>query len=145
MLQIHLLDMAPSAVVETRIRRWADRLSRHSDEIPTCQLWVESPHGHHRKGDLYGVRIRLTVPGEEIAVDLQPSEDDVHLSKRRSTPRGVSSKTTSAGVAATSRPTRARPGTRLPPGDESLHGGTASARSKAVVPRTAGRRFPGTR
>jgi ribosome-associated translation inhibitor RaiA len=83
MLQIHLLDMPPSPAVEARIRRWSDRLSRYSHGIQNCQVWVESPRGHHRKGDLYGVRIRLTVPGEELAVDLQPGEEDVHLSIRK--------------------------------------------------------------
>ena len=83
MLQIHLLDMEPSPAVEARIRRWADRLSRYSEDIQNCQVWVESPHGHHRKGDLYGVRLRLTVPGEEIAVELQPSEEDVHVAIRK--------------------------------------------------------------
>ena len=83
MLQIHLLDMETSPAVEARIRRWADRLSRYSEDIQNCQVWVESPHGHHRKGDLYGVRLRLTVPGEEIAVELQPSEEDVHVAIRK--------------------------------------------------------------
>jgi ribosome-associated translation inhibitor RaiA len=83
MLQIHLLDMEPSPAVEARIRRWADRLSRYSEDIQNCQVWVESPHGHHRKGDLYGVRLRLTVPGEEIVVELQPSEEDVHVAIRK--------------------------------------------------------------
>ncbi len=83
MLKIHLLDMSPSPAVEARIRRWADRLARYSDVIQNCQVWVESPRTHHRKGDLYGVRIRLTVPGEELSVDLQPTESEVHLSIRR--------------------------------------------------------------
>jgi len=83
MLQIHFLDMTPSPAVETRIQKWADRLTRYCGDIQNCQVWIESPHGHHRKGELYGVRIRLTVPGEEIAVDLQPSEEDVHLSIRK--------------------------------------------------------------
>lgn len=83
MLQIHFLDMEPSPAIEARIGKWADRLSRYSDEIQNCQVWVESPRGHHRKGDLYGVRIRLTVPGEEIAIDLQPSEEDPHLAIRK--------------------------------------------------------------
>ncbi len=82
-LQTHFLDMESSPAIEARIRKWAERLSRYSDEIQNCQVWVESPHGHHRKGDLYGVRIRLTVPGEEIAIDLQPSEEDPHLAVRK--------------------------------------------------------------
>ena len=83
MLQIHLLDMTPSPAVEDRIHEWSERLSRYSDDIQNCQVWVESPRGHHRKGALFGVRIRLTVPGEEIAVELQRTEEDVHLAIRK--------------------------------------------------------------
>jgi ribosome-associated translation inhibitor RaiA len=81
-VEIHFLDMPRSDAVEGKIRERADRLSRFSEEIQKCQVWVESPHGHHRKGPLCGIRIRLTVPDEEIAIDLQPSEDDVYVAIR---------------------------------------------------------------
>ena len=83
MLQIHFLDMEPSEAIEARVRRWADRLARYSSDIQNCQVWIQSPHGHHRKGYLYGIHIRLTVPGEEIAVELQPAQEEVHLSIRK--------------------------------------------------------------
>jgi ribosome-associated translation inhibitor RaiA len=81
-VEIHLLEMPRSDAVEAKILERADRLSRFSDDVLKCQVWVESPHGHHRKGYLYGVRIRLTVPGEEIVVELQPTEEDVYVSIR---------------------------------------------------------------
>jgi ribosome-associated translation inhibitor RaiA len=81
-LEIHLLEMPRSEAVEAKIRERADRLSRFSDQIQKCQVWVESPHGHHRKGALYGIRIRLTVPEEEIVIVLQPTEEDVYVSIR---------------------------------------------------------------
>jgi ribosome-associated translation inhibitor RaiA len=83
-LEIHFLEMprSLSEAVEAKIRERADHLSRFSGEILKCQIWIESPHGHHRKGRLYGVRIRLTVPGEEIAIETQPTEDDVYVSIR---------------------------------------------------------------
>jgi ribosome-associated translation inhibitor RaiA len=83
MLQVHWLDRTPSPAVEDRIRRWFERLSRYSDNIQNCQVWVESSHGHHRNGALFSVRIRLTVPGEEIAVEMQPTEEDVHVAVRK--------------------------------------------------------------
>jgi ribosome-associated translation inhibitor RaiA len=76
-VQIHFLDMSPSAAVEARIRKRARGLDRYDDQIQRCDVWVESPHGHHRKGSLYAVRMRLTVPGDEIAIDSQPAEEDV--------------------------------------------------------------------
>jgi ribosome-associated translation inhibitor RaiA len=83
MLQVHLLGMKPSPAIEDRIRQWSDRLSRYCDDIQNCRVWVECTNGHHRKGALFSVRIRLTVPGEEIAVELQPTEEDVHVAIRR--------------------------------------------------------------
>jgi ribosome-associated translation inhibitor RaiA len=74
--------MPRSDAVEGKIRERADRLSRFSEAIQKCQVWVESPHGHHRKGPFYGIRIRLTVPDEEIAIGLEPSEDDVYVAIR---------------------------------------------------------------
>jgi ribosomal subunit interface protein len=74
--------MPRSEAVEAKIQARADRLARFSDEIQKCEVWLESPHGHHRKGDLYGIRIRLTVPGEEITIELQPETDDVYVAIR---------------------------------------------------------------
>jgi len=82
LLQIHFLDMERSEAVEAKIRDRAD-LSRFSADVQKCEVWVESPHGHHRKGRLYDVRIRLTVPGEEIDIDLQPKQDDVYVAVRQ--------------------------------------------------------------
>lgn len=80
--RIHLLDMSPSEAVEAKIQARADRLARFSDDIQKCEVWLQSPHGHHRKGRLYRVRIRLTVPDEEIDVRLQPDTDDVFVAIR---------------------------------------------------------------
>ncbi len=80
--RIHFLDMPTSEAVQARIRDRAGRLSRFSPDIQKCEIWIESPHGHHHKGPLYGIRIRLSVPGEEIDIHLQPKEDDVYVSIR---------------------------------------------------------------
>jgi ribosome-associated translation inhibitor RaiA len=81
---IHFLDMPRSEAVEAKLRDRAEHLSRFSPDVQKCEVWVASPHGHHRKGNLYGIRIRLTVPGEEIDIDLQPAEEDVYVSIRES-------------------------------------------------------------
>ena len=81
-LSIHFLDMPASEAVEAKIRERAEHLERFSGEIQKCEVRVESPHGHHRKGKLSLVHIRLTVPGEEISIEHQPTEDDVYVSIR---------------------------------------------------------------
>ena len=83
-VQVHFLDMERSEAVEAKVRDRADDLSRFSSDIQKCDVWIASPHGHHRKGRVYGVRVRLTVPGEEIDIDLQPAEEDVFVSIRES-------------------------------------------------------------
>jgi ribosomal subunit interface protein len=80
--RIHLLDMPRSEAVEAKIQARASRLARFSKDVQKCEVWLESPHKHHRKGRLYGVRIRLTVPNEEIDVRLQPESDDVYVAIR---------------------------------------------------------------
>jgi ribosome-associated translation inhibitor RaiA len=82
-LQIQFLDMPRSDAIVARIRDRAEGLAKFSGEIQKCHVRIESPHGHHHKGKLYGTRIRLTVPGEEIDVELQPAEVDVYVSIRQ--------------------------------------------------------------
>jgi ribosome-associated translation inhibitor RaiA len=80
--QLHFLDMPRSEAVEAKIQRKVQGLERYSGRIQRCEVWVESPHGHHRKGRLYAVRARLTIPQEEIAVDLQTPQEDVSVAIR---------------------------------------------------------------
>jgi len=80
--QINVRGVENAAEVEEKARRRALRLDRYSDEIQRCQVWVEAPHGHHRQGRLCDVRIRITVPNEELVVENQPPDDDVHVAIR---------------------------------------------------------------
>ena len=81
-LQIHFLDTSGSEAIEARVRERVEHLTRFCGDIVKCDVWVATPHGHHRKGALYGIRIRLTVPGEEIDIDMQPEEADIRVAIR---------------------------------------------------------------
>jgi ribosome-associated translation inhibitor RaiA len=81
-LQIHFLDTSGSEAIEARVRERVEHLSRFCADIVNCDVWVATPHRHHRKGELYGIRIRLTVPGDEIDIDMQPEEADVNVAIR---------------------------------------------------------------
>jgi ribosome-associated translation inhibitor RaiA len=81
-LSILFLETTRSDAVEAKIRERAELLARFSNDIQKCEVRVASPHGHHRKGRLHAVHIRLTVPGEEITIERQPAEDDVYVSIR---------------------------------------------------------------
>jgi ribosome-associated translation inhibitor RaiA len=62
-LQISFRNLKPSEAVEGRIREEAAKLETFYKGIMHCRVVVELPHKHHRKGDLYHVRIDLTVTG----------------------------------------------------------------------------------
>ncbi|MGE5412818.1 MAG: HPF/RaiA family ribosome-associated protein [Syntrophomonadaceae bacterium] len=70
------------AALEEKVRRRALRLERYYDGIQRCHVWVEAPHGHHLRGRLYEVRLRITVPDGEILVEGQPQNDDVQVAIR---------------------------------------------------------------
>lgn len=72
-LQISFRNMKPSGAVEDRIREEVAKLESFCQKIMHCRVVVELPHKHRRKGEIYGVRIDLTVPGEEIVVRHEPS------------------------------------------------------------------------
>ena len=74
----------PQAVSRSARLAWVEHLSRFSPDVQKCEVWVVSSRGHHRKGSLDEIRIRLTVPGNEIDVDLQPAEEDVYVAIRES-------------------------------------------------------------
>lgn len=74
-LQITIRDVDHSAVLETHIREKADKLSEFFSRITSCRVVVEMPHKHHHQGKQFNVRIDISVPGSEIVVNKDASED----------------------------------------------------------------------
>jgi ribosomal subunit interface protein len=74
-LQITVRDIPHTEAVESRIREKAAKLDKFYDHIIRCHVLVESPERRHRKGKMYGVRIHLSVPGDELVVDHEEGED----------------------------------------------------------------------
>ena len=72
-LQISFRNMKPSEAVEARVREEVAKLETFYKGIMHCRVVVELPHRHHTSGDLYHVRIDLTVPGAELIVKREPS------------------------------------------------------------------------
>lgn len=77
-LQITFRNMHASAAVEADIRERVGKLERIFDRITGCRVIVEAPHRHQQKGRLYGIRIELAVPGEEIVVQRSGPENPAH-------------------------------------------------------------------
>jgi cold shock CspA family protein/ribosome-associated translation inhibitor RaiA len=72
-VQISFRSMKPSEAVEARVREEVSKLDTFYQGIMRCRVVVELPHKHHKKGDLYHVRIDMTVPGAELVVKREPS------------------------------------------------------------------------
>ena len=67
-LQVSFHNTDPAPAIEDAVRERAARLDRYCDHITSCRVVIDTPHKHHRKGNLYQVRLDITVPGYEIAV-----------------------------------------------------------------------------
>lgn len=77
-LQINFRDIPPSEAVEAKVREKADKLDEFFDHIMACSVMIEAPHSHHHKGNLYHIRIDLTVPNDEIVINRDPKENHAH-------------------------------------------------------------------
>jgi cold shock CspA family protein len=70
--------MDSSEAVEARVRSEAERLDTLYDQIMRCCVVVEAHHKHRHKGNIYHVRIDLTVPGSELVVSREPNQHHAH-------------------------------------------------------------------
>jgi ribosomal subunit interface protein len=74
-LQISFHGLPHSNVVQQAITERAAKLERFYEHIVSCRVVVELTSHHSRSGNQYNVRVDLKVPGGEIAVTHEHSED----------------------------------------------------------------------
>ncbi len=77
-LRITFQDMTVAPAVEARIRERTDALEKFFPNIVSCHVAVESSGQRHRQGNMYHLRIVLTVPGQEIVVNRDPPQHHAH-------------------------------------------------------------------
>ncbi|MEW5964590.1 MAG: HPF/RaiA family ribosome-associated protein [Pseudomonadota bacterium] len=78
-LQISFEGISHSTAIEARIREEADKLEQFSDRITSMRVTVAKPQHRHHKGDIYQVRIHLTVPGAaDLAISREPAATGAH-------------------------------------------------------------------
>ena len=70
-VNITFRHMESSAAVETRIGELAAHLGTFSDRIQSCKVVVDSPHRHHHQGKVFNVKVQLTLPGDDVVVDME--------------------------------------------------------------------------
>ncbi len=77
-LQITFRYFHPYEMIAAKIRQQVEKLHRFYDRITSCRVLVEAPHQHHRQGNIYHVRIDLTVPQGELVINRNPSQNQSH-------------------------------------------------------------------
>ena len=77
-LQITYRHLPPSEAVSSKIQQRYQKLQQFCDRIIHCQVIVEAPHQNHQKGNLYVVRIILTLPQKELVVGQDSNRDRSH-------------------------------------------------------------------
>jgi ribosomal subunit interface protein len=77
-LQITFRNMEHSDFIESKIREKAAKLEKFAEHITSCRVIIEAPHQHHNKGNLFGVKIDITLPGKEIIADRHPDQHHAH-------------------------------------------------------------------
>jgi len=80
-MQITIRDIEHSEALETHIRDKVQKLDEFFNRIISCRVVVEMPHKHHSQGKQFNVRIDIGVPGNEIVVNRDHS-DDVYIAFR---------------------------------------------------------------
>ncbi len=76
-VQVTFQSMDHSDALDFYVRTHAAKLETFFDGITSCHITLEAPRRAHTGGH-YHVRIRLHVPGEEIAVTRAPDEGTVN-------------------------------------------------------------------
>ena len=77
-LQITHRNMDASPAIDGAIRKQVKHLESIYQRIIACRVLVEAPHRHHRRGQLFHVRIDITVPGTELVVGRDPAKCGQH-------------------------------------------------------------------
>ncbi|SRR6266542_4554758 len=77
-IHITFRSIARSPAIEDYVRQRATKLGTFFDRILGCNVTLEAPHRHHRRGRHYRVHIDVTIPGAELVVGRTPDEGSAH-------------------------------------------------------------------
>jgi ribosomal subunit interface protein len=80
-VDIRFLGMAPSPALEATIHARIDHLDRFCPDIMAWRVAVEQEARHQAQGRPFAVRIDITLPGQEIAIN-RVQDEDVYVALR---------------------------------------------------------------
>jgi ribosome-associated translation inhibitor RaiA len=82
-VQISTRNVSVSPALEEEVRSRAVWLDSFYPGIVGCRVWLEVPHRHRRRGRPLHVRIELSLPGEDVIVNHEPTLDTTVRSRSR--------------------------------------------------------------
>ena len=82
-VQLTIRDISSSPVLEKHIQKKIEKLEQYHQHISNCHVVVELSQKHKHQGKLFGVHIKLDVPGKELVVDDKQNED-IYIAIRNS-------------------------------------------------------------
>ncbi|HBD11312.1 MAG TPA: 30S ribosomal protein S30 [Porticoccaceae bacterium] len=85
-LQISFLNLDHSAAVEERIREECAKLEQFYNGIIGCRVTLEAAHRRHHQGNIYEIKVHLTLPEGEIVISHphhdQHAHEDIYVAIR---------------------------------------------------------------
>ena len=77
-IQITYRNLQKSNAVDRFVRAKAAGLEKRCRDLVSCRVAVEAPHRHHHVGNLYHVRVNLTLTGGEVVAGRDPALHQAH-------------------------------------------------------------------
>lgn len=77
-VQVSFRHLGYSPFIASAVRKRAKRLEKFYPRITSMRVMIEPSQGRRKQGNLYHLRIDITVPGREIVVRRDPSERHAH-------------------------------------------------------------------
>lgn len=74
-LDLRFIGMAPSPALEEAVQGKVAQLDRFGSEVMACRVTIEQEHKHQNQGRPFSVRIDVTLPGHELAINRVQDED----------------------------------------------------------------------
>lgn len=74
-LDLRFIGMAPSPALAEAVQGKVAQLDRFGADVVGCRVTIEQEHKHQHQGRPFAVRIDLTMPGQEVAINRVQDED----------------------------------------------------------------------
>ena len=74
-LDLRFTGIAPSPALEEAVKGKVAQLDRFGADVIGCRVTIEQEHKHSHQGRPFSVRIDVTLPGQELAINRVQDED----------------------------------------------------------------------